>query len=127
MPAMGIFFWLSVLGLIPAILALVLRQQEVAHPAPGDIQAKGGLGHMLVGALAGLAFLSISIAAVFAGGVLLPIFAALVLYFCLRRVNFDGALHPLYRLQVPLAVVALFFALVLWINIIILIQGASNV
>ncbi|MEM7615895.1 MAG: hypothetical protein AAF245_12655, partial [Pseudomonadota bacterium] len=70
---------------------------------------------------------SISVAAIFASGVIIPVAAALILYLGLRRVNFKGALTPFYRFQIALAVAALLLALALWFNVIILIQGVPDV
>ena len=47
-------FTVTVCGLSLATLALILRRQEMRAPAEGDIRVKGGLGHMMVGLLAGL-------------------------------------------------------------------------
>ncbi|MEM8789436.1 MAG: hypothetical protein AAGE76_14345 [Pseudomonadota bacterium] len=120
-------YTLILVGLACALAALALRAQEVRHPAPGDIMPKEGLGHMLIGVLAWLAIASVGTVAVFAAGIVLPVLAAALLAILARRADLGGALAPLYRLQLPLAVAALIAALVLWANLVTLLtQGASD-
>ncbi len=120
------YYAVTLFGLVSGTLALVLRQAEMRHPAPGDIQAKGGLGHMLVGVFAGLALVSIAVVAIFATGIILPIIVATTLLLAGRFIDTGGALTVLYPYQLTLAIAATVAALLLWLNLITLILGEPN-
>jgi len=124
---MASLYPLTLTGLFAGALALVLRRQEVRYPAPGDIRAKGGLDHMLVGVMAGLALVAIGTASVVIAGIVVPLVMATVVLVADRVVDLRGKLAPLYPFQLTLAVIALICALCLWIAVITLMQGGSYV
>ena len=124
---MASLYPLTLTGLFAGALALILRRQEVRYPARGDIRAKGGLDHMLVGVMAGLALVSIGTASVVMVGIVLPGVLAAVALLADRMVDLRGVLAPLYPFQLTLAVIALICALCLWIAVITLTQGGSYV
>lgn len=120
-------FYIACLGgLAAAALALLLRRQEMRHPHPDDIAARGGLSHMLIGVFAWAALLAIGVAAIFAAGVIIPVAIAVTLAIAARYHDFGAGLAPLYRIQMPLAILALIVALAIWLTVISLSQGAPN-
>ena len=124
---MASLYPLTLTGLFAGALAMILRRQEVRYPARGDIRAKGGLEHMLVGVMAGLALVSIGTASVVIVGIVVPAVLAAVALIADRMVDLRGQLAPLYPFQLTLAVIALICALGLWIAVITLTQGGSYV
>ena len=124
---MASLYPLTLTGLFAGALALILRRQEVRYPARGDIRAKGGLDHMLVGVMAGLALVSIGTASVVMVGIVVPAALAVIALVADRMVDLRGMLAPLYPFQLTLAVIALICALCLWIAVIALTQGGSYV
>ena len=114
-----------VIGLSAGGLAIALRDAEERLPNPNDIAIRGGLSHMLTGVLAWMSIAATMVAGFYALGAFRPLMVAIALTLFLNFTHFGARLFPLYRLQVPLVLIALIAAFWLWTSLFSLIQGVS--
>lgn len=116
------FYALVLTGLAAATLSLVLGRQRIRHPAPHDIEPRDGLGELVASILGWLGLVLVSLAAIIAAGIILPVAIAAMFLAASRVLDPGPGLMPLYRFRGALAFLGLLVALVLWIAVLALVQ-----
>lgn len=116
----------SALGALSALAALTLRRAEGLSPAPGDIQTRTGLGHMMTGIFASAALTSILFVGIATTSAIILVGVGAGLLAWLRVPRLGTGLHRIYRLQLPLAFAGLILALFTLLSLLDAITGALN-
>ncbi len=122
----SLFYGLGLPGTAAALAARTLRRAETRHPDPTQVQARGGLDHMIVGLLSGAALIAFGLLALASTGLPVPL-TLIATVTILRAVDFGPRLIAFYRYQTLLAAAALAAAILLLIATINTLQGALNV